>query len=63
MRFLASRGAFFELVGQVFERDGGTHDPFPGMQVKAQIKLDERTVLDYILSPVQRAFHEAGRER
>jgi HlyD family secretion protein len=33
------------------------------MEVNAEIKLGERTVFDYILSPVQRAFHEAGRER
>jgi HlyD family secretion protein len=55
--------ALVELVGQVLERDGVTHGLSPGMQVNAEIKLGERTVLDYILSPVQRAFHEAGRER
>ncbi|UCH49801.1 MAG: HlyD family type I secretion periplasmic adaptor subunit, partial [Betaproteobacteria bacterium] len=55
--------ALVELVGQVLERDGVVHALSPGMQVNAEIKLGERTVLDYILSPVQRAFHEAGRER
>jgi HlyD family secretion protein len=35
----------------------------PGMQVQAEIKLGRRTVLEYLLSPVQRAWHEAGRER
>lgn len=35
----------------------------PGMQVTAEIKLGERTVLEYLLAPVQRAWHEAGRER
>jgi HlyD family secretion protein len=35
----------------------------PGMQVQAEIKLGERTVLEYLLSPVQRAWKEAGRER
>ena len=34
-----------------------------GMQVSAEIKLGERSVLEYLLSPVQKAFHEAGRER
>jgi HlyD family secretion protein len=35
----------------------------PGMQVQAEIKLGRRTVLEYLLSPVQRAWQEAGRER
>lgn len=35
----------------------------PGMQVTAEIKLGERTILEYLLSPVRKAFHEAGRER
>jgi hemolysin D len=35
----------------------------PGMQVAAEIHLGRRTVLEYVLSPVQKAFHEAGRER
>jgi len=55
--------ALVELSGQTLERDGVQHRLSAGMQVNAEIKLGERTVLDYILSPVQRAFHEAGRER
>ena len=35
----------------------------PGMQVNAEIKLGTRTVLQYLLSPVQKTLHEAGRER
>ncbi|CAG0970438.1 Leukotoxin export protein LtxD [Methylophilaceae bacterium] len=35
----------------------------PGMQVAAEIKLTDQTVLEYLLSPVRKAFHEAGRER
>ena len=35
----------------------------PGMQLTAEIKLAERTVLEYILSPVQKIAAEAGRER
>jgi hemolysin D len=35
----------------------------PGMQVAAEIHLGTRSVLEYVLSPVQKAFHEAGRER
>lgn len=34
-----------------------------GMQTTAEIKLGEQTVLEYLLSPVRKAFHEAGRER
>ena len=35
----------------------------PGMQVAGEIHLGERSVLEYLLSPVSKAFHEAGRER
>jgi len=34
-----------------------------GMQVSAEIHLGTRTVLEYLLSPVQKVAHEAGRER
>lgn len=34
-----------------------------GMQVSAEIHLGTRTVLEYLLSPIQRIAHEAGRER
>jgi HlyD family secretion protein len=33
------------------------------MQVAGEIHLGTRTVLEYLLSPVQKAFHDAGRER
>ena len=55
--------ALIELGSQDLERDGVAHSLSAGMQVNAEIKLCERSVLDYVLSPVQRAFHEAGRER
>ncbi len=35
----------------------------PGMQLSGEIHLGTRSVLEYLLSPVQKAFHEAGRER
>jgi HlyD family secretion protein len=35
----------------------------PGMQVVGEIHLGTRTVLEYLLSPVTKAFHEAARER
>jgi len=47
-----------ELVAQ-----GVSYTLTPGMQVAAEIHLGTRTVLEYLLSPVSRAFHEAGRER
>ncbi|MCE1241706.1 hypothetical protein [Oryzomicrobium sp.] len=34
-----------------------------GMQTNAEILLGTRSVLEYLLSPVQKAWHEAGRER
>ena len=55
--------ALVELVNQSIERDGFVHSLTPGMQVSAEINLGDRTVLEYILSPVRKAFHEAGRER
>ena len=33
------------------------------MQVAGEIHLGTRSILEYLLSPVQKAFHEAGRER
>jgi len=35
----------------------------PGMRTNAEILLGARTVVEYLLSPVQKAWHEAGRER
>ncbi|MBS3997715.1 MAG: HlyD family type I secretion periplasmic adaptor subunit [Hydrogenophaga sp.] len=35
----------------------------PGMQVAAEIKQGHRTVMEYLLSPVSKTVHEAGRER
>lgn len=34
-----------------------------GMQTHAEILLGKRSVMAYLLSPVQKAWHEAGRER
>ena len=45
------------------EADGKRYPLTPGMQVTAEINLGTRTVLEYVLSPVQRTLHEAGRER
>jgi hemolysin D len=52
-----------DLNSEHLESEGHRYRLAPGMQVVAEIKLGSRTVLEYLLSPVQRAFHEAGRER
>ncbi len=45
------------------ENDGNRYRLSPGMQVAAEIHLGTRTVLEYLLSPVRKVTHEAGRER
>jgi HlyD family secretion protein len=35
----------------------------PGMQAVAEIRLGDRTLLEYLLAPVQKVVHEAARER
>jgi HlyD family secretion protein len=52
-----------EVKSQVLESDGVPHRLTPGMQVDAEIALGERSVLEYMLSPVRKAFHEAARAR
>jgi HlyD family secretion protein len=52
-----------DLQQQHLEADGRRYALAPGMQVGAEINLGTRTVLEYLLSPVQKASHEAGRER
>ena len=55
--------ALVDLKGQVLEVEGAKYKLAPGMQVVAEINLGRRTVLEYLLSPVQKVSHEAGRER
>ena len=55
--------ALIDLNAQALQRDGIAHALSPGMLVNAEIRLGSRTVLEYVLSPVQAAFHEAARER
>jgi HlyD family secretion protein len=52
-----------DLKEQELVADSHRYPLGPGMQIVAEIHLGERTVLEYLLSPVQRAFHEAARER
>jgi HlyD family secretion protein len=55
--------ALVELGEQELVADGRRHAVHSGMQVAGEIHLGTRSVLDYLLSPVRKAFHEAGRER
>jgi HlyD family secretion protein len=55
--------AQLEPLAQELRLGEARHALLPGMQLTAEIKLAERTVLEYILSPVQKIAAEAGRER
>ncbi len=55
--------AIVELDTQKLEAGGARYALSPGMQVVAEIKLGERTLLEYLLSPVQKVMHEGARER
>jgi len=55
--------ALIELPQPFLEAQGKRYRLSPGMQVNAEINLGTRTVLQYLLSPVQKTLHEAGRER
>lgn len=52
-----------ELNTQELLTQGVRYGLTPGMQVAAEIHLGTRSILEYLLSPVTKAFHEAGRER
>jgi len=52
-----------KLQSQHLEAGAARYRLAPGMQVAAEIHLGTRSVLEYVLSPVRKAFHEAGRER
>ena len=55
--------AIIALKSAHVERDGQRFRPMAGMQVNAEINLGSRSVLEYLLSPIQKVSHEAGRER
>ena len=59
-------GAFvarIALPAQSLAFDGAALPLAAGMQVAAEIRLGERSVLEYLLAPVQKAWHDAARER
>lgn len=45
------------------EMDGQRFQLSAGMQTNAEVWLGTRTVAQYLLSPIQKAWHESGRER
>jgi membrane fusion protein, hemolysin D len=55
--------ALVTLRSQELTVDGERYRLGSGMQTTAEINLGTRTVLEYLISPVRKAFHEAGRER
>ncbi|MHB8165764.1 MAG: HlyD family type I secretion periplasmic adaptor subunit [Sulfuricella sp.] len=55
--------ALVALKAMRLDMDGERFPLGAGMQASAEILLGQRTVMEYLLSPVRKAFHEAGRER
>jgi hemolysin D len=55
--------ALLELASQELTADGQRYALQPGMQVAGEIHLGTRSILEYLLSPVRQAFHDAARER
>lgn len=63
---MPSRLAYKALVALESMRLEIDREQYPlaaGMRTTAEIVLGDRTVLEYVLSPLQKAWHEAGRER
>ncbi|MBK9447102.1 MAG: HlyD family type I secretion periplasmic adaptor subunit [Betaproteobacteria bacterium] len=55
--------ALVTLKAMRLEMDGEKFPLSAGMQTSAEIMLGTRTVAEYLLSPVRKAWHDAGRER
>ena len=55
--------ALVRLKEMALAMDGQRFVLSAGMQTNAEIWLGDRTVMEYLLSPVRRAWHEAARER
>ncbi len=51
------------LSSQSLAFDGAQLGLVPGMLVQAEVHLGRRPLIDYLLAPVQKAWHEAARER
>lgn len=50
------------LDSPYLERDGKKFQVSAGMVVSAEVNLGSRTVMEYLLSPVEKVSREAGRE-
>ncbi len=59
----AAYRALISLNSAYLESQGQRLRLVPGMLVNAEIHLGTRSVIEYLLSPVQKVAHEAGRER
>ena len=61
------RGAIFPVTVKLgkthIDVDGRSVKLAPGMNVTAEIKTGKRRVIEYLLSPIQRAGNESLRER
>lgn len=55
--------ALVALDTQYLNVDGKQMQLTPGMEAVAEIQQGQRTVMEYLLSPVRKAWHEAARER
>jgi hemolysin D len=55
--------ALISLKAQQLEAQGSSYKLVAGMQVVAEIHQGRRSVLEYLLSPVQKTLHDSGRER
>ena len=55
--------ALLTLNAQNLRAQGENYKLVPGMQVTAEISQGKRSVLEYLLSPVQKTLQESGRER
>ena len=60
---LSGYRARIEFPSQSIAFDGRALPLASGMQAVAEIRLGDRTLLEYLLAPVQKAWHEAARER
>lgn len=55
--------ALVALKAMHLQLDGQRFALAAGMQASAEVMLGSRTVAEYLLSPMRKAWHEAGRER
>ncbi len=55
--------AIVQLEARALGKGGKRFELAPGMQVTAEIDQGRRTVMEYLLSPVQKTVFEAARER